>query len=390
MQDKEKARTLSQERIKREIMAEFRAAVESPRRRALEAQTPVAGYLCSYLPPELLLAAGLYPLRLRGIIGRDSASGDAYLSHLTCSFIRCVTAAVLDGGYDFLAGQISLNTCDHVRRGNDVLIAKSDLSYHGFLSVPRSFREDLFPWYLEELTRLKSSLEERFKVSVTDQALREAITRMNPVRERLQRLEALRRAEPPLLTGTEALTAAVAARSLRPEPFLELADALISAAESGEPVSGLRARVILIGGELDDPRFLAVIEGQGAHVAGDLLCFGSRGLGRAVVAGPDPLSDLARAYLYQVPCARMMGEFPRRYEEMLKLYAESKAEGIIFQRIKFCQIWSTEVHNLRHRFESAPLPFLVLEREYGTVPTGQVKTRVQAFLEQIESGRRTA
>ena len=80
----------------------------------------------------------------------------------------------------------------------------------------------------------------------------------------------------------------------------------------------------------------------------------------------------------------MMGEFPLRYQDMRDLYREAGAQGIIFQRIKFCQIWSNDVHNLRQRFETEPIPMLVLDREYGTVSTGQLKTRVQAFLEKLE------
>jgi len=371
--------------LARELLAELGAAIEAPKPEgAIRSGRPVVGYFCSYLPAELLLAAGLYPLRLRGLSVEDSSSGDAYLSHLTCSFARHVTAAVLDGVYDFLAGQIAVNCCDHLRRANDVLVAKSRLAYHGYLSVPRGFRADLFSWYLEELARLQDSLEDHFQVKITEAALQAAISQTNQVRGRMQKLDELCRGEQPKLSGADLLTAAVAARVLLPAEFVEKADALIAAAEKAEPLSGIRSRVILMGGELDDPGYVRTLESQGAHVAGDLLCFGRRGLGLPVDPSGPALAALARAYLYQVPCARMMGEFPRRYQAMVKLFQECGAKGIIFTRIKFCQIWANEVHNLRHRFESNPLPMLVLEREYGTISTGQIKTRVQAFLERLE------
>jgi len=370
--------------VKSEVLDKLRAVINSSRPQcAIESKSPVVGYLCSYTPPEILMAAGIYPIRLRGAGVEDSSSGDTYLSHLNCSFARHVTAAVLDGLYDYLAGQISVNTCDHIRRANDAIVAKSDLGYHGYISVPRSFRGSLFPWYVEELNALKSSLEAHFGVKITEDALNVAIEKTNQVRDRIERLDALRRRDPPKINGADVLTSSVAARIMPPEKFVELADELIAASEEAEPIADIRARVILIGGELDDPRFVHTIEGQGAHVAGDMLCYGTRGLGRKVEPGADPIKSLARAYLYQIPCARMMGEFPERYQTMLDLYRGVKARGIIFQRIKFCQIWSSEVHNLRHRFESEPLPMLVLDREYGLVHSGQIKTRVQAFLESL-------
>lgn len=374
-------------------LAALEAAVAAPRPPALAAAgAPVVGYLCAYVPPEILLAAGLRPLRLRGAGAADSASGDAFLSHLTCSFARHVAALFVDGGYGFLAGQVAVNTCDHVRRVDDVVRAKARVPFHAFVSVPRSFREDVVPFYLEELRRLVGDLEDHFHVSVTADRLRDAARRWGAVRAGLRRLDELRRADPPRLRGSEVLLAGVAARVVPPADFLPLADALAAAAAAAAPVEGIRARVVLAGGELDDPRFVRVLESQGAHVAGDILCWGLRGLGDdldgaalAAAGRDDLLAALGRAYLHQLPCARMMGEFPRRYAALRDLARATGARGLVFQRIKFCQIWSTEVHDLRHRLADDPLPLLVLDREYGTAATGQLKTRVQAFLERLRA-----
>jgi benzoyl-CoA reductase/2-hydroxyglutaryl-CoA dehydratase subunit BcrC/BadD/HgdB len=375
---------LSGDLDKKAIVAELASLLESARpSTAIGSGKPVVGYFCSFVPPELLLAAGLYPLRLKGCGLEDSSSGDAFLSHLTCSFARHITAAVLDGHYNFLAGQISLNTCDHVRRANDVLVAKAGLGFNGYISVPRSFRQSLLPWYIEELERLQNALEIHFRVKVTNDGLRQAIRQTNQVRARIQALDLLRRVDEPRLRGSEMLAATVAARVLLPEDFIAAADRLLAAAQSAEPIAGIRGRVVLTGGPLDDPNFLRAVESQGAHVAGDLVCFGARGLGLRVEECGKPLHELARAYLHQIPCARMIGEFPLRYQALLELYHDCKAQGIIFQRLKFCQIWSADAHNLRHRLAENPLPLLILDREYGTVSTGQIKTRVQAFLERL-------
>ncbi len=368
---------------KAQVLAELnRVANTSGPDEVLNSEMPVMGYFSTYIPPELILAAGLYPIRIRGGV-EDSSSGDAYLSHLTCSLARNITSTVLDGAYDFLAGQIAVNTCDHIRRTNDVLVNKTSIGFNAFVSVPRSFRESLFPWFLEELELLKQSLEQHFKVKITDQSLEQAIQRMDAVRQRLQRLDQFRAQDQPKLSGSGMLAAAVAAQTLLPEKFVELADELISAAEASEPIPGIRARLILTGGQLDDPRFIKAIESQGAHIAGDTLCFGSSKLEQSAQENISPLSALARAYFYQSPSARMMGEFPKRYQNLLELYHERQARGLIFQSYKFCQIWASEIHHLRHRFEDEPLPMLTLEREYGTISTGQIKTRVQAFLERL-------
>jgi len=369
---------------KNEVMTELMEVINTPVPESISASgRPIVGYLCSYIPTELLMAAGIEPLRLKGVGVDDSSTGDAYLSHLDCSFASHVVSAVVDGAYEPLSGEISCNTCDHVRRAYDAIEAKSDLDFHGYLAVPRGTSDLLYEHYISELRKLSSAITDHFGGSIDDGRLSEAIRETNAVRDRMARIDELRAEKEPRITGAEALTAGIAARSLPADKFIELADRLIGAAENSDPIQNVRARVILTGGELDDPRFVRVLESQGAHVAGDLLCYGVRGLGRVVDESGPPLNSIAKAYLEQVPCARMMGGFPRYYEALEQMRTERQALGVVFQRIKFCQIWSSQAHNLMHRMKDSGTPLLVLEREYGTVSTGQIKTRIQAFLEKM-------
>ena len=73
---------------------------------------PVVGYFCHYMPPELVLAAGALPLRMRGAGSDDTSQADALMSGRVCTYVRHVVNLALEGHYDFLDGEISLNTCD--------------------------------------------------------------------------------------------------------------------------------------------------------------------------------------------------------------------------------------------------------------------------------------
>lgn len=351
---------------------------------------PVVGYFCTYVPVEVLTAAGVLPLRLRGTGSDDSAAADVYLSGRTCTYVRHTLALALDGHYDFLDGEICLNTCDHIRRAHDVWRHKTRVGFHGFLSVPRNARESLYQYYREEIERLIGELSVHFGVQVDAAALQAAIAQHNRVRERLLRLDAYRAGDAPVLEGSDLLTASVAALVLPPEVFLEQADALLAALDEDPPqVRTPRARVLLAGGELDEPDLVAAIESQGAQVVADTLCAGGRSYDVPVPEGADdPLDAICRRYFFQVSCARMIGNFPDRVQALMARCDERGVQGVVFQRLTFCDPWGGEVHNLRHRLKPLGMPMLVLEREYGRVPTGQVRTRVQAFLELIESGAR--
>ena len=347
---------------------------------------PVVGYFCAYTPPELLLAAGALPLRFRGAGSEDSELGDAYLSGRLCTFVRHVVSLVLDGRYDFLDGQVTLNTCDHVRRASDVFVKKSRIAFHGFLSVPRSPREALFPYYVGELRKLWEQLCQHLGTEVDPDALRSAIADYEAVRERLRALDAFRTGDEVRLSGEDALAVHVAAQVLPPAVALTSLDALLDFLPQRRPLPRPRARLLLLGAELDEPDYVRAIESVGALVVADELCFGSRWVVSPIdTAAADPLEALARAYFFRPSCARMMGDFPQRWAHLQQRARTARVDGIVFQRLLFCDPWGADQHNLmyRERTSDGP-PVLYLTREYGNVPTGQLRTRMQAFLERLE------
>ncbi len=351
---------------------------------------PVIGYFCPYVPPELILAAGALPLRLRAPGSTDSSDADAFLSGRLCTYVRHVMNAVLGGAFEVLDGVVGTNSCDHVRRAHDLFASKTNVAFRGFVSVPRNVRESLFPYYLAELEKLRRGLSDYTGRPVTDDSLREAIVARGAVRARLLEVQRAQRDEPPRLSGAESIALHVASQVMPPADFVALADSLLAELDVERvALPPPRARLLLIGAELDDPHFVQVLESQGALVVGDLLCFGARSLPLPIdVEGPSPLEAIARATFFRPSCARMIGGFDDRFAAIQSAMSEARADGVIFQRLMFCDPSGADVHNLLHRAGSpgAP-PLLVLSREYGVVATGQVRTRVQAFVEKLEIAR---
>jgi len=373
---------------------EFHGIIEGPSNRYIErwkgSGKSIVGHFCSYVPVEVLTAAGILPVRLRGAGSRDSGEADVFLSSRTCTYVRHVLALALEDRYDFLDGEVSLNTCDHVRRAFDLWRHKTSVPFHGFLSVPRNARESLYPYFREEVENLKTAVEAHFDVAITDDGLEDALRLHNRVRRLLQTIDGFRAMERPRLTGTDMTAVAIASLVVPPDDFLELADGLIKALEDdGTDLPEPRARLMLTGAELDEPRFVAALESQGAIVVADLLCFGMRAhKGLAEEGTPDPMEAVCRRAFFMVPCARMIGNFPDRFDEIRRVISELGIDGVVFQRLKFCDPWGGEEHNLRRRVKQHQIPFLTLEREYGQVHAGQVRTRVQAFMEMMESRSR--
>jgi benzoyl-CoA reductase/2-hydroxyglutaryl-CoA dehydratase subunit BcrC/BadD/HgdB len=295
----------------------------------------------------------------------------------------------LEGHYDFLDGEISSNTCDHVRRSADVFRKKTSLAFHGFLSVPRTPRESLYGYFVQEIRNLIDGLETHFGVKIDDDRLRDAIRTVNGNRRRLRTLNEMRLEDRPKLSGADALSVHIASQVLPPEIFCDLADRLIETVKGRAGLESPRGRLVLVGAELDEPEFVEAIESQGALVVADQLCFGARSvLPELDENAVDPLDEVARAYFFSSSCARMIGDFPRRWTGLRELVDAARADGVIFERIIFCDPWAADLHNIlrRAKLEDA-FPVLSLTREYNVVPTGQIRTRVQAFVEKIEIAR---
>jgi len=377
------------DRVLDEIYSIIRGIGNDHVRQWKDSGRPVVGYFCHYSPPEIVLAAGALPFRLRGTGSDDSSAGDAYMSGRICTYVRHVMSLALEGGYDFLDGEICLNTCDHVRRAADVFVKKTDVPFNAFISVPRNPRESLFGYYLSELKNLVSSLESHFGVSIGDDELRPAIRAFNENRRLLKKIEEFRLPDEPKLTGAEALSIHIASHVLPPSVFADIAGRLLDKLPERPGLDSSRGRLVLTGGELDEPGFVAAIESQGALVVADTLCFGARSLLEPIDEdSPDPLEAIARKYFFSNSCARMIGDFPERWDTLKDIMDTCRADGIVFQRLVFCDPWGAEIHNMLHRAaQEDGIPVLSLTREYGIVATGQLRTRAQAFVEKIEIAR---
>jgi benzoyl-CoA reductase subunit C len=345
------------------------------------------GFFCSYVPEEILYAGGILPCRMRAPGCAVTTEADVYLSHLNCTYMRACLQYALDGRYRHLDGLAFTNSCDHVRRVYDILreIRPGDYPLMHMISVPHKSDEDLIAWFGEELGEFKGIIESTFGVEITEAGLRDAIAVYNDSRELLKRLYDLRKGEKPPISGAEALKVILAGYSLPRDRYNELLRQLLEELESREGISGYRARLMIAGsGGFDDPAYIEVMEVLGGLVVTDSLCFGSRGFWEPVQEDGDPLLAIARAYLKRPSCPRMVDEVALRCDFVKRMVADFNVDGVVFQRMRYCDLWGGQLLYLEKELSESGIPMLSLEREYAMGGAEQLRTRVQAFLERIE------
>jgi bzd-type benzoyl-CoA reductase N subunit len=345
----------------------------------------VVGYFCSTVPEEIITAAGIVPFRMRATGSTSTEESDAFYSSINCSFPRHCFNQVLTGDFKFLDGIVCVNSCDHVRRIYDNWKRFVPTDFIEIMSLPRKTDPDQVGWYTEELAMLKDKVGKHFGVEITDDRLWKAVKLHNETRRLQKKLYELRKQEKPPITGAETLAVMVAGTAMPKEQYNEMLRELLDELSGSEGPGSHRARLMIVGGILDDPAYIKVIEDQGGLVVTDSTCFGSRLMWVEVDENAsDPISALAQYYLADRPsCPRMYGEHDNRAQYVIDMCREFNCDGVIGERLIFCDSWLVEHYMLGQDLKAAGIPMLKLDREYLTSSIGQLRTRVQAFLETM-------
>jgi benzoyl-CoA reductase/2-hydroxyglutaryl-CoA dehydratase subunit BcrC/BadD/HgdB len=142
---------------------------------------------------------------------------------------------------------------------------------------------------------------------------------------------------------------------------------------------------MVIGGSCDVPEFVGFIESQGATVVADQLCFGMRHYQGLIEEDTEsPLQAIGARYTSRVVCPAIMNGFDYSYRILREIIRGWHVDGIVCARLKFCDHWAGFRKLLSEELRADGPALLDLEREYGTTGSGQISTRVQAFLEMLK------
>ena len=350
----------------------------------------VFGWLCTYVPEEIIHAAGALPIRITGYPTEvELEDGTAYLYVNSCSFSRSCLQLGLRGEYDFLDGVVGGSTCDGARRLFDLWRKYIGTPFHDVLTVPRKYGERAHRLYLDQVMKFKQHLEEFLETTITDEALLHSIEVYNESRTLLRELYELRKLDNPPITGAETMEVLNASFHMPKELFNQWLRSLLDELS----VSGIgnkgRLRLMIVGSVMESPEFIRSIEAEGGLVVTDELCTSTRYWSDPVVldGSTTPIEAISRRYLNNFPCARM---FPsdERFDRILDLIKQFRVDGVISEIIRYCVPYAHDLPLLTERLKGKGIPFLALDVEFGTSGSGQIKTRVQAFLEMLEANKR--
>ncbi len=346
----------------------------------------VVGYFCSYIPEELFYAADILPCRVRAQDCKDTSEADVHMSHLNCTFMRSCLQYMLEEKFAFLDGIVVSNSCDHARRMYDLLKDKAPQTYQfmHFLSVPRKTGDEAVEHYCESIKGMQKNIENTFDVKITEDSLNHAIDVYNETRSLLLKVYDLRKSKNPTLKGEENLNVLLAGTMMPKEPYNQLLKKLLDELGSREPVSEYKARLMIAGsGGCDSPGYYKIIEDLGGLIVTDTICNGSRYFWNPVETNGDLTKNIAASYLKRPTCPAMVDSVAERSRYVLDMAEKFNVDGVLYQRMRYCDLWGGAVIDIRKNLKEADVPMIEIEREYMLSSSGQLKTRIQAFLERI-------
>jgi len=344
---------------------------------------PVLGYACSYTPEEIIYAAEILPIRVLGGLEPPKLA-DIHLPVNVCSFAKSCLNKALKEEYNVLDGYVVSNSCDNQNKIYDLWRHCTTIHKTYFVNTPHSTTEKALKFFYEELERFKQWLTKNFEAEISEEDLKDAIKIFNENRRLLKQIYELRRQNPPLVSGSEALEIVLSSMMIPKDEHSKLLHALLGEIEKREDLIKGGVRLLVSGSVIGNSELLKLIESVGGCVAADDLCTGSRYFWNLVKENGEPVRAIAERYLHKVPCPFMYSfeERLKHVREMVKLF---DVEGVLIFSLKSCDVHSFDAPLLAEELRgNEGLPALCLEWEHALSGIAQLRTRIEAFIEMLE------
>ncbi len=344
----------------------------------------VVGVMHPIVPQELIYAAGLYPVRLFPLKKETITKAHESLQAYTSSIFRAIWDQVLKGEFDFLDAVILPESCETVtyfargwqyNRPGDKVFTFSGVRFHKNENGDTLFRKQI-----ERLTQLLEGLSGQ---KVTDRALAEAIGLYNENRQLLREIFALRKGQPPRISGADFFAVSLASAILdKQEANGILGKISKELCKTGGAGDQSKKRILLSGPCIVEKKIYDAIESSNAYVVADDTNFGLRSFSSLVDPDKEPIAALSKAYA-DVPCP-FSTSAETRLEVLGELIREYNVDGVVFAIEKFCESETMDFPYLEKSIkEKFDTPVLLLETEFlGDL--APIKTRVDAFVESIQ------
>ena len=356
-------------------------------------------YTCDNVPEPLLDLEGCFSVRLRAPRTGSMEMGTYYLTSFLCEYSRALLERAMEGGFSFADCVITPDGCTMMNRCVENMELLKTMDSHEFfyeyMEIPiKNDQNGLDLYVRQSREHILKPLHRHFGIDISDAAIRESVRRHNELCDLICQIGDFRKGNRPRITGYEFAVLCLATYAAPKQDIIDRLRETLEELKQREPdeKDWFRAKVLVAGSEMDDIGFIKLVEETGAFVCCDRFCYGSHPgrLPIELTEGEDALTQVCRHYIRHSQCPRYMDQkkMQARRAYVNELAKEYGAEGIIYEQVKFCDPWAYErMLGSNILANDYGYPVLSVDRPYNIGNSGQMRTRVQAFVESIEIKR---
>lgn len=350
----------------------------------------MVGIYCTYTPKEVIYAAGAYPVSLCATNDETIPAAEKHLPKNLCPLIKASYGFAITDKCPYMYFSdlvVGETTCDGKKKMYELL---GEIKDTHIMNLPHTKNDLALEFWKKEIEILIKKLEEKFGVEITEEKLRESIKLCNEERKILKEFYSLGKLVPPPITGYDIYKVLDGAnftfdKKEQNEKVKSMIKELKETYRKNEcKISKTAPRILVtgcpIGGVYE--KIVKPLEELGAVVVAFENCSGVKNLEELVREDIDPIDALAQKYL-NIPCSIMSPNKGR--EELLdELIEEYKVDGVVEIVLQSCHTYAVETHKIRRLVsKNKELPYIALETDYSKSDFGQIKIRMEAFLELI-------
>ena len=366
---------------------DFKTLVENRHEyaRAWKARTggKVLGYFETYFPEEIAYAAGMLPVRVLARHEVDDIS-DKWI-YSSCYPVRDMVNQLLKGRYDYVDGLVNVEGCQWMYNAFEVMMNNREGLFYHYLFLPD---------YTDAATSKDVTKNEfgvlidRFKrwtgKTVADADLDEAIEVYNHNRLLLRRINELRRADRPVITGSEMMNLVLADQVMDKAEMNVVLEAFIKELAGRKPGPD-KIRLMIVGSETWDARLEELAEAQGANVVVDELDNGTSYYWNNVLPQEDRLMALALRYLGRPHSALKDNNYRRRPQHIFELAEDFNVDGVLLEKQIYCHTHGSDMYAVWKILRERYIPYHYFERG-SLLPEDETAARLEAFLSMLKPG----
>jgi benzoyl-CoA reductase/2-hydroxyglutaryl-CoA dehydratase subunit BcrC/BadD/HgdB len=373
-------------RAMEDLSAHLRERVSELRKLKKEGRKIVGYVPGGFMPEELVWASGAIPVGLYRGGDHDAAlKSSEYMSRFFDPFCRSQIGywALGEPLYHMIdlfvipiADRNIMGIADCWEMWTDTRLFK--------LAVPHNKSERSFQYYLERLQLLKEELEKLTGKSITEDELKKEIGISNRIRHLLRQISEMRKSERPPISGKDFIklhhASLLADRAFLVKSLESISQELRVVERSIGP------RIFLIGSTLaqGDYKVYDLLQPTGADVVIEEFSEGMRPYWRDVESNGNPMQALATSYLLKrTPLPFSRPSVKERTDLILRLVKEYKVDGIIWYSLMYRDSYNIDSIYFGRKAVEEGIPFLSLMSDYDNAETGQLRTRIEAFIESM-------